>query len=72
LIDISNVSSRANKQSIKIEQVRIIDKMGQIKKIITGNKINKMSITIADLPSNNYIIMVYDGKVWLSKQIIKN
>lgn len=71
LVDAVNVIP-VNTQPKKIKQLRIVDKMGQIKKTITGNDLDKITISVSDLPIDIYTILVYDGKEWMSKQISKN
>ena len=58
-------------QPREIKQIRIVDKTGQIKKTIKGNNLEIMNIDISDLPSDVYIMLVSDGKVWISQQINK-
>lgn len=55
-----------------IEEIRVINKLGQIKKTIKGSKLNKLLISIADLPKDVYTILVYDGNTWLMSKVIKN
>ena len=55
-----------------IKEIQVIDKFGNIKKAIklsTNPKEHK--INIADLPSDTYIIRIYDGKIWESIKVIK-
>ena len=70
-MDAANVIP-ANTQPKKIKQLRVVDKMGQVRKIITGNDLDKTTISVADLPIDIYTVLVYDGKEWMSKQISKN
>jgi hypothetical protein len=71
LVDDPNLIPQ-NTQPKQIQKIRVIDKMGQIKKQINGNSSDRMTINIADLPSDIYTILVYDGKAWLSTQVVKN
>lgn len=71
LVDEVNLIPR-NTHTRKIVQVKIIDKMGQVHKIINGNKLMIMTIDISELPNDIYTILVSDGKEWMSKQISKN
>jgi hypothetical protein len=71
LVNDPNVTPQ-NTQTRQIRMIRIIDKMGQIKKQISGNLSDKMNIDISELPADIYSILVYDGSIWVSKQIIKN
>lgn len=55
-----------------IKEIRITDKVGNTQKRFTYSKdVKTASINIADLPTNVYIIQVYDGKDWISSKIIK-
>lgn len=69
LID-NGTSLNKNTKAMQIKRIRIIDKTGQLKKEIIGNSSNKMTINITDLPTDTYIIQLYDGNTWLSKEII--
>jgi hypothetical protein len=71
LVDEPNVVP-ANTQPKKIKQVRVVDKMGQIKQSYTGNDLDIMVINLSSLPTDIYTILVSDGKVWMSKQVSKN
>jgi hypothetical protein len=62
----------ANTQPKKIKQVRVVDRMGQIKQTYTGNDLDIMTINLSALPADIYTILVSDGKVWMSKQVSKN
>jgi Bacterial Ig-like domain (group 2) len=61
-----------NTQPLKIEVIKILNKEGQTKKTIKGNNLVKMNIDISDLPNDVYNIMVFDGKAWITEQVIKN
>jgi hypothetical protein len=54
-----------------INQIKILDKMGQIKKLIAGNKQSSMTINISQLPIDIYMVMAYDGKQWRTAQLMK-
>ena len=71
LIDEPNVIP-VNAQPKKILKIRIVDKIGQIKKVINGNQLDKMIIDLYGLQTDIYTILVFDGKEWMSKQINKN
>lgn len=71
LIDEPNVIP-VNTQSKKIMTIKIVDRMGQLKRTMSGNQLDKMIIDLASLPTNIYTILVFDGKEWISKQINKN
>jgi lysyl endopeptidase len=71
ILEDPNVKSK-NKQALKIEMIRVINKEGEIKKTIKGNNLAKMKIDISELPADIYNIIIFDGKTWISKQIVKN
>ena len=52
--------------------IRIVDKMGHIKKTLNGNGFDEMTIDLSSLPTDIYTILVFNGKEWISKQINKN
>lgn len=54
-----------------IKDLIIMDKTGIMKKRFSFNK-TKGVINISDLPSDTYIIRVYDGERWISDKIIKH
>jgi hypothetical protein len=55
-----------------IKEIRITDKVGNTQKRFIYNKnVKTVTINIADLPTDVYIIQVYDGKDWISNKIIK-
>ena len=56
---------------ITIQMVRIIDKMGDVKKSIKGNSSGSMNIPLTELPAGVYTVSVFDGSHWVSKQFIK-
>jgi lysyl endopeptidase len=71
LMEEPNVKPK-NTQPLKIEAIKILNKEGQTKKTIKGNNLVKMKIDISDLPNDVYTIMVFDGKAWITEQVIKN
>ena len=71
LVDQPNVIP-ANTHEKKIMTIRIVDKMGQIKKTFNGNGFDEMTIDLSSLPTDIYTILVFNGKEWISKQINKN
>jgi len=55
-----------------IKEIIITDKSGNVqKRFAYSNNIKTVSINIADLRTDVYVIQVYDGKNWLSKKIVK-
>ena len=71
LVDQPNVIP-ANTHQKKIMTIRIVDKMGHIKKTLNGNGFDEMTIDLSSLPTDIYTILVFNGKEWISKQINKN
>lgn len=68
----SDVTVKALNQNTSIREIRIIDKSGNIKKKISyGKGLAAISMNISSLPNDVYIIQIFDGKSWVSKQIIK-
>jgi bacillolysin len=59
------------KRGKHIQKIRIVDKVGNIKKLLPGNNLSKIGLTVNDLPSDIYTIMVFDGKLWYSAKLIK-
>ena len=71
LIDEPNVIP-ANPNPKKIMTIRIVDKMGQIKRTMNGNQMDRMIINLSNLSPDIYTILVFDGREWMSKQINRN
>lgn len=67
---LSNVIVEGILKNKIIKEIRIIDKIGNIKKQIrySGND-KKVSINVSNLPNDIYYIQIFDGKVWESKKI---
>ena len=55
----------------QIRKVVVLDKNGLIKKKINGNLAKRMRLNISNLPADVYVVMVWDGKVWTSGQLVK-
>lgn len=55
----------------KFTELRIIDKMGQVKKQFNYAATNKVYLNISDLPANVYYLQISDGTGWVTKTIIK-
>jgi len=68
---IDEVNSSELKRGRQIQRIKVLDKMGQFKKLIQGDNSSKMSINLSELPADIYTVFVYDGKLWLSAKIIK-
>lgn len=65
-----NIKSTDSKSLIK--EVRITDKTGNIRKKITYSlNISSTIANISSLPADIYIVQIFDGRSWVSKQIIK-
>jgi lysyl endopeptidase len=69
----SNILSLETITSSPILEIKISDKIGNLKKQteISG-KTNTTTINISNLPNDIYVIQVWDGKQWISKTFIKN
>ncbi len=56
-----------------IKEIIITDKSGNTQRRFTyKTNIKTVNINITDLPTDVYIIQLYDGNKWISKKIIKN
>lgn len=65
-----NITALDNITTIK--EIRIVTKQGELKKRLVstlGTNISK--VNIESLVPDTYVIQVFDGKVWMSRQIIK-
>ncbi len=57
----------------EIKKVKLIDKLGNVKKIVDyGNGNKKITMDISGLPTDIYNISVFDGKYWYNTRLIKN
>ena len=62
-----------NNSNVDITEIKILDKLGSMKKHIKLNGKNKnVSVDISNLVSDVYNILVFDGKVWIPGRFIKN
>ena len=59
-----------NKKEIK--QIKIVDKLGNVKQIKDYTNILEVNVDVTNLPMDIYTIMVFDGKQWYSTKFIKN
>ena len=56
----------------KIFEIQLVDKMGTCQKIEKySNGLEKVNIDISKLVADIYVVRVFNGKEWLSKQVIK-
>lgn len=54
----------------KIKQVKIVDKLGNIKKLISNPRPSgNMTLNIQDLKTDIYTVQVYDGVAWSGKML---
>ncbi len=68
----NDLKDAAINQKEKIVEIQLMDKMGICKKKFKYlGGIEKASINISDLSSDIYVVRVFNGKEWISKQIIK-
>ncbi len=68
----NDLKDAAINQKEKIVEIQLMDKMGICKKKFKySGGIEKASINISDLSSDIYVVRVFNGKEWISKQIIK-
>jgi hypothetical protein len=67
----NNQTIQARRSAAKISRVQIVDKMGNIKIDRTfGVNISDISVDVSGLLNDVYIVKVFDGKKWWSRQII--
>lgn len=55
----------------KISEVRIYNKIGRLVKMIRNTGSASLNINVSDLPRDFYTVMIYDGKRWHIKKLIK-
>jgi hypothetical protein len=68
-----NITIDGQKQKKNIKEVQIIDKTGQVKKLVKfGNNVQRVNVNVSGLASGVYYIKIFDGKEWRSKPIIIN
>ncbi len=69
-----SLESNANNSNKKgIQEIRIIDKMGNIKQIRKyENGVKSQLLNVSFLIPDLYTILVFDGTSWVSKKFIKN
>jgi len=66
------IETSASDKNISIKEIQILDKYGAIKKQVKLSvNSKKHKISIADLPADFYVLRIYDGKIWISKKIVK-
>ncbi|MGI8583668.1 MAG: T9SS type A sorting domain-containing protein [Chitinophagaceae bacterium] len=66
----NNVTFDGRKKNKSIKEVQIIDKLGNVKKIVKYSGDQKLiNLNISGLPSDIYYIKIYDGQKWESKQL---
>lgn len=69
---IDQTTTQANSSQPKqIHQIRLINKVGVLKKTIIGNLTNKMTVDLSTLPTDVYSLMLFDGNRWFTQKIIK-
>ena len=65
-----NVTIDGRQKNKSIKEVKIIDKIGNVKKIVKYSGDQKLvNLNISELSSNIYFIKIYDGQKWESKQL---
>ena len=66
----SNTSDKKNSKPTEVQEVEIIDKMGNLKyKKKIGIGFTSANISISNLPTNIYTLRIYDGDLWHSYKI---
>jgi len=68
-----SLQEKGNKNKTKdIFEIRIIDKLGNIKQTIRyGKNQHAVLLNVANLPTDIYTIMVFDGNVWTAAKLSK-
>ena len=71
----SNAVGLTDNEKIKeILEIRLLDKMGNLKQQWTYQKSDKAQLcqlNVSQLPPDFYTLMVFDGKVWIASKFIK-
>lgn len=57
-------------QTNSINVILVTDKMGNMIKQYTYSSLSKVSINISDLKADTYFVKIYNGKFWVSKQLL--
>ncbi len=73
-VNISLLSKTGKAQQKEIIEIRIIDKMGNVKQkwnYAKGSGIQTRQIDIGNLPADVYSVMAFDGNIWIVEKIIK-
>ncbi|MFT3947381.1 MAG: S8 family serine peptidase [Agriterribacter sp.] len=69
-VQISSASDES-KGLMQIQEIRVFDKMGLLKKRIIGNRAKEMQLDVSDLSAGIYTISVFDGTAWGSVHLSK-
>lgn len=70
-LSVAKHGDRKTGEPFGIGEVRIINKMGQVVKIIRNAAlVSKITINVADLPHDIYSIMYFDGKHWKFDKVV--
>ncbi len=65
------LSKTGNISAASIKEIRVIDKMGIVKKTHQfNNSLNSQTISLVGLPADVYTVMVFDGIKWRSTKVI--
>lgn len=68
----SDIDVKSDDDKAPIKEIRIVDKNGNIIKRETCNSDTfSKTVNISLLPAGMYIVQIFDGKLWVSKQIFK-
>lgn len=68
---ISLEGSEANNMEANISEVRIYNKLGRPIKMVRNTGSATINIIVSDLPRDLYTVMIFDGKRWHIKKLIK-
>lgn len=67
----NTVSIDGQKKKKNIREVRIIDKTGQVRKMVKyGSNIQRVNLDISGLAPDIYYLKIFDGKTWSSKSLV--
>lgn len=67
-----NSDIRQEKSTQSIREIRIIDKVGNVKRAVKyGHSLKSVSVDFSDLSPDVYTVLIYDGYNWVPQKIIK-
>lgn len=65
-----NVTIDGQKGNKNIKEVQVIDKMGQVRKLVKfGNNVKRVILNVSGLTTNIYYVRIFDGKEWTTQKL---